>query len=56
MRGINPELYCYHPNEPIPFMIDIIRVQRRKTLTGVRCVSPEIKNKKLGNIPTEASV
>ena len=43
-QGINPELY-YHPNEPIPFIINIIRVQCRKTLTGVRYVSPEVKNK-----------
>ena len=43
--GVNPEKYCYHPNEPIPYIVEITQVCCRKTLKGIRCDSPGVKNK-----------
>lgn len=43
-KGIKPENYCYHSNEPIPFVAEIIKGCCRKLLKGVRCDSPRIKD------------
>lgn len=42
--GIEPKYYCYHPNEPIPFVIDVVDCTCRTRLKGVRCGAPDIKN------------
>lgn len=43
-KGIRPENFCYHSNEPIPFVVDIIEGCCRKSLIGVRCHSPRVKD------------
>lgn len=44
-KGIRPEYYCYHSNEPIPFAAQIIKAVCRKTVPGVWCCSPYIKDR-----------
>lgn len=45
-KGINPELHCYHSNEPLgPFLTDITIVKCRKRLKKLRCDIPQLKDR-----------
>lgn len=45
-KGVNPDLYCYHPNEPSgPFKTDIVSVKCRKQVKELRCDIPPLKDK-----------
>lgn len=41
--GIEPKYYCYHPNEPIPFIAEIVDCTCRTRLKGIRCDTPPVK-------------
>ena len=43
-KGIEPNFYCYHPNEPKPFVAEITESLCRKLISKVRCDVPEIKH------------
>lgn len=43
--GINPEYYCYHPQEQIPFVIEIVAVQCRLEVAAIRCNECMVKAK-----------
>lgn len=45
-KGIRPELYCYHLNEPNPFIVEIVKGCCQKILKKLRCDVPEVRDSK----------
>ena len=43
--GINPEYYCYYPQERVPFIIDIVTVQCRREVKAIRYNGHMVKAK-----------
>lgn len=43
-KGVNPTLYCYHSNEPAPFVANILKGVCRHQVNNLRCNSPDIKD------------
>lgn len=44
-RGVHPENFCFHSNEPPPFVAQIIKECCRRELKGVPCDPPPVKDK-----------
>lgn len=42
-KGIHPQYYCYHSNQPVPFVTEIVAVQCRREVLTVSCLAPLIK-------------
>ena len=42
-KGINPQYYCYHSNEPVPFVAEILDIKCRREVLTVSCFAPLVK-------------